>query len=198
MKQESIFKIFEKHQYDLNEVSKKSRTWFEQQVLLLRKKRYTPNQVIRDNTSMNRTKIFPGRMYMFMYDAKTKSELPYWDRFPLMIPFRLTSDGFYGINLHYLPYYMRIRILDRLRVYATSQEFDEKTRLKLSWQLIDASSRLSAVKPCVKHYLKGHVKSQFREIPANDWATAALLPVERFVGAPITEVWRDSRKVGKF
>ena len=194
----SIYKIFEKNQYNLDEAAKKSKTWFDQQVLLLRKKRYTPNQVMKDNASTLSARVLPGRMYMFFYDPKTKDDLPYYDKFPLVLPFKIESDGFYGLNIHYLPYYMRVRILDRLSVFATNQNMDETTRLKLSWGLLNASSRFAPVKPCVKHYLKGHVRSPFKLIPANDWVTASMLPVERFMKSSPIKVWADSRKIGRF
>ncbi len=194
----SIYKIFEKNQYNLDEAAKKSRTWFDQQVLLLRKQRYTPNQVMKDNASSLSARVLPGKMYMFLYDPKTKDDLPYYDKFPLVLPFRMQSDGFYGLNIHYLPYYMRVKILDKLSVFASNQNMDETTRLKFSWGLLNASSKFKPVQPCVKHYLKGHVRSMFKLIPAQDWTTAAMLPVERFVGATPLTVWADSRKIGRF
>jgi hypothetical protein len=33
-----------------------------------------------------------------------------------------------------------------------------------------------------------------RQIFAPDWATALMLPVEKFVGATKTEVWLDSKR----
>ena len=33
------------------------------------------------------SKIEPGNMYMFMYDPKLKETLPYYDTFPLCLPF---------------------------------------------------------------------------------------------------------------
>lgn len=197
-KSTSIYKIFEKNQYNLDEAAKKSSNWFDQQVLLLSKKRYTPQQVIKDDPGTLSAKVLPGRLYMFMYDPKTKNDLPYYDKFPLVFPFRAVTDGFYGINLHYLPYFWRVRLLDRLTVFANNQNMDETTRLKMSWNLLNASSKFRPVKPCVKHYLRGHVRSMFKLVPANDWVTAMLLPVERFTGAQPIEVWRDSRIKGRF
>ena len=165
---------------------------------MLRKKRFRPNQVIRDNPKMMKTRLFPGRMYMFMYDPKTKETLPYYDRFPLIIPFRIETNDFYGINFHYLPYYMRIKILDRLMAFRTNQNMDEQTRFKMSYNLIKDSARFRPVKPCVKHYLKGNVKSLFKEVPSYDWATAMMLPVEQFRGAPMNAVHQESRKIGRF
>jgi hypothetical protein len=134
-------------------------------------------------------------MYMFAYDPKGKAELPYSDRFPLVLPFRKTPDGFIGLNMHYLPYPMRIMLLDRLLIFKTNSKLDETTRIKYSWALIDGVSRYAAAKPCVKQYLTGHVRSQFRQISASDWASAMLIPVVRFVGASKQEIWADSRKM---
>ena len=46
---------------------------------------------------------FYGRLNMFFYDPKFKKTLPYYDTFPLVLPLEPYSDGFLGINLHYLP-----------------------------------------------------------------------------------------------
>lgn len=141
------------------------------------------------------TRIQPGRLYMYGYDPKGKKELPYYDRFPLVFPFSGSQGGFMGLNMHYLPYHLRIKLLDALLVFKSNNRMDETTKLKYSWQIIDGMSKFAAAKPCVKQYLSGHVKTQFRQINADEWATAMLLPVERFVGASKQEIWSDSIKI---
>ena len=186
--------VFERNQYDLQTAVKRSSSWFNKQVSSLAQQNITPNQVLKGNTSQNTTTIQPGNLYMYFYDPKTKEDLPYYDRFPLVFPFRKTSDGFYGLNMHYLPYDLRIYLLDALLTFKTNSRWDETTKLKYSWALIDGVSRYKAAQPCVKQYLNGHVKSQFRKVSSQDWATAMLLPVEKFVGASKQQVWADSRK----
>ena len=194
-KKSTLLDVFEKNQYDLKTAVKKSRAWFEQQVLIMTRQQLTPQRVLNGNPDQLVTKIMPGHLYMFVYDPKTKEELPYYDRFPLVFPFRKTPDGFIGLNMHYLPYPLRINLLDNLLTYASNQRFDETTRLKYSWALIDGMSKYAAAKPCVKQYLVGHVRTQFRQVESSNWATAMLLPVERFVGASKQEIWADSRKI---
>jgi hypothetical protein len=194
-KKSTLLDVFEKNQYDLKTAVKKSRAWFEQQVLIMTRQQLTPQRVLNGNPDQLVTKIMPGHLYMFVYDPKTKAELPYYDRFPLVFPFRKTPDGFIGLNMHYLPYPLRINLLDNLLTYASNQRFDETTRLKYSWALIDGMSKYAAAKPCVKQYLIGHVRTQFRQVESSNWATAMLLPVERFVGASKQEIWADSRKI---
>ncbi len=194
-KKSTMLDVFEKNQYDLKTAVKKSRAWFEQQVLLMTRQQLTPQRVLNGNPEQLVTRVMPGHLYMFVYDPKTKAELPYYDRFPLVFPFRKTPDGFIGLNMHYLPYPLRITLLDNLLTYANNQRFDETTRLKYSWALIDGVSKYAAAKPCVKQYLSGHVRTQFRQVESSNWATAMLLPVERFVGASKQEIWSDSRKI---
>ena len=136
-----------------------------------------------------------GRMYMFAYDPKTKDDLPYYDKFPLIFPFRRVQGGFYGINMHYLPHMLRARLMDNLYTLANNTNKDDTTKLRLSYQLLDSAAKFRYFKPCVKHYLNTQVKSRFLWIPANQWETALFLPLERFTGATKQQVWRDSRRM---
>lgn len=194
-KPKTLADIFEDNKYNLPEITKNSRAWFEQQVFLLARKRPTPAKIIAGNPNQLKNRIVPGSMYMYMYDPKMKEVLPYYDRFPLVLPFNTAPGGFLGLNLHYLPYNLRVRLMDRLLDYKTNNKWDETTRIKYSWQLIDGVSKFALAKPCVKQYLYDHIRSPLRLISGADWATAMLLPVETFVGATKNQVWNDSRKL---
>lgn len=138
-----------------------------------------------------------GSMYMFYYDAKNKETLPYWDRFPLIFPFKLLDDGFLGINLHYLPHPFRAKLMDALYDLTTNKRYDELTRLRLSYEILNSASRFRFFKPCVKHYLTDHVKSRFLYVYPSEWDIALFLPLERFQKARKTKVWSDSRRALK-
>lgn len=193
-KSKTLLDVFERNQYNLPDAVKKSKGWFESQVTLLTKQNYTPQKVIAGQPDHLTTTLIPGNLYLYGYDPKMKKELPYYDKFPLVFPFRKTADGFLGLNMHYLPYHLRIQLLDRLMIFKTNNRLDETTRLKYSWATIDGVSKFNAAIPCVKQYLNGHVKTQFRKVDSADWATAMLLPVERFVGASKQEVWTESQR----
>ena len=184
---------FERNKYDLKTAARKSRAWYTQQVLLLSKQGITPQRLMREDTTSLKARIIPGNLYMYVYDPKTKADLPYYDRFPLVFPYATAPGGFMGLNMHYLPYQLRIRLLDRLLVFKNNDKMDGTTRLKYSWSLIANVSKFSLAQPCVKHYLLPHVKTAFKKVDVNDWATAMLLPVERFIKAPKEKVWKDSQ-----
>lgn len=184
--------IFRKNHYDLRTAVTKSRSWFDQQARMLATKQIAPQRLIRSNPEMNVTRIVPGELYLFQYDALHRETLPYWDTFPLVFPFSKTPDGFIGLNMHYLPYPIRVRLLDKLMVFKTSTEHDEVARLKLSWGLISGLSRQYYAQPCVHRYLATQIKSPLKRIDSSDWATAMMLPVERFVGSTKQAVWKES------
>jgi hypothetical protein len=146
--------------------------------------------LIRDGKRNN--KPFYGRLNMFFYDPKLKAKLPYYDTFPLVLPLEPYSDGFLGINLHYLPMTLRLQLLDRLVDYSNNTKFDESTRLAVDYSKL---KKLSIIKPTLKRYLAGRVKTQFRRIDADEFTVAALLPVQRFKKASAAEVYADSRKM---
>ena len=131
--------------------------------------------LIRDGKRDNEP--FFGRLNMFFYDPKYKKKLPYYDTFPLVLPLENYPDGFLGINLHYLPMNLRIRLLDRLVDYSNNTKFDESTRLAVDYSKL---KNINLIKPTLKRYLAGRVKTQFRRIDADEFTVAALLPVARF------------------
>ena len=177
--------------------SKQAMDWFKSIVSKTRRAAF-PAKTARDEIMQERNvgidntpKI--GRLYLFQYDAKWKDILPYWDVWPLIFPFDYATDGFYGINLHYLPPNDRISLMLRLiKSAGAARKMDENYRLKLSYQIITG---FKPARPCIKRYLFNHVQGAgFYGIGGNDWSYAASLPLQKFKGAGTGTVWGDSKK----
>ena len=150
----------------------------------------TSLDLIRDGKQA--TSPFFGRLNMFIYDPKLKKTLPYYDTFPLVLPLEDYNDGFLGLNFHYLPIPLRMRLLDKVVDFSNNTKFDKTTRLNVSY---NALRRSKIIKPTIKRYLAGRVKSRFRRIDADEFTVATLLPVARFKKGSQAEVYRDSRKM---
>lgn len=179
---------------DVTRATTSATMWLREQALGVRPGSVpSPKTLVTGQNDRLVTSLTVGRMYLFMYDPKTKEDLPYYDRFPLIFPFRRVKGGFYGINMHYLPHVLRARLMDNLYSLANNQNNDDTTKLRLSYQLLSSASKFRYFEPCVKHYLNSQVKSRFLWIPSNQWDTALFLPLERFAGATKQQVWRDSR-----
>jgi hypothetical protein len=135
-----------------------------------------------------------GYMYAFKYDPKTKNDLPYYDTFPLIFPVRMDSDGFLGINFHYLPPVLRAKLMNALYSTLTNKKYDDTTKVKISYSILQSASKYRYFKPMLKKYLRSHVRSQFLEVQVNEWDIAIFLPTESFRKADTGRVWEESRK----
>ena len=167
----------------------KSTDWYRDKI----KEFGTPKSLDLIRDGKQATNPFFGRLNMFFYDPKLKKKLPYYDRFPLVLPLENYNDGFLGINLHYLPIPLRMKLLDRLVDFSNNTKFDESTKLNVGYQNL---KRVRLIKPTIKRYLAGKVKSRFRRVDADEFTVATLLPVARFSKASAKEeVYRDSRKM---
>ena len=169
-----------------------ARSWYRDKA---RTTRVTPDRLIKSDKERLTSKVMVGRMYHFFYDPKHKKTLPYYDRFPLIFPFKKVRGGFLGINLHYLPLRLRAKLMDELYGLTRDNRYDENTRLRISYNVLNGAAKYKYFKPCVKHYLTPHVKSRFLEVYAAEWDIALFLPTEKFVGSSKKAVHADSRKM---
>ena len=167
-----------------------ARLWLKRKVDELKP---TRSALMRDRDRLKNSSLV-GKMYFYFYDPKTKEKMKYYDRFPLVIPIESYNDGFLGLNLHYIHPKQRIALLDKLSVTASNKQYNEKTRLRITYEYLSSASKAFEAMPCIKRYLYGHIQSRFLEISADEWDIAALLPMESFVGASTSKVYSDSRK----
>jgi hypothetical protein len=176
---------------NLAQSSNKARQWIKNKVKDL--KGLTPNTLMRDR-KRQQTSFDLGGMYFFTYNPKLQNDLPFYDLFPLVIPIEPYSDGFLGLNLHYLAPVPRAKLLDTLSAFTQNNKYDESTRIAVSYQMLKGLSKAEAFRPCIKRYLSQHIQSRFLRIDANEWDIAIFLPVESFIGASKQKVFANSRK----
>lgn len=169
--------------------SRESRQWLQSKIAELKP---TKAAIMADKQRLKTGSII-GKMYFYFYDPKTKDTMPYYDRFPLVIPIEKYADGFLGLNLHYIHPKYRITLLDKLSEVASNKNYNEQTKLRISYRYLRASSKIFEATPCIKRYLYSHVESRFLEIHADEWDIAALLPMESFVGASTSRVYAESK-----
>lgn len=180
---------------DLDPKSRLAREWFIHKVEEMTGK-IDRQEVLRGEPVKRTTDSVIGSMYMFFYNPKHKSTLPYYDEFPLVIVLDINNDGFTGLNLHYLPLDLRTRFLNTLlNDYLTDKKYDEDTRFALTYQMLKATQRLRYFKPCIKKYLTTKVVGVMGKVPPDEWMFASVLPTADFKKKDETEVHEISRKM---
>jgi hypothetical protein len=124
-----------------------------------------------------------GSMVTYMYDPKWKKTLPYYDTQPLIILVERNRDGWYGVNMHYLPPKIRAELL-----------------LDIGWvqkrplaQLAKGLERSDYLKHACKKYLTKQASSMV-VIPKEEWEIVIQLPFEAFEKTTNEKIWRKARK----
>ena len=156
----------------------KSLTWYRGKV-----------KSLMDNVTKNklmRGKLFatpqPNGLNFFRYNPKLASILPYYDVFPLVLPIQSARGGFLGINFHYLPIPLRMKLFETL----------EKKDFKGDYRTL---KNIREIKPTIKHYLRSQMASKFLRLDEEEYAPAIFLPVQDFRKATVGTVHAASRRM---
>ena len=175
----------------LRSFSRESFTWLQAKIKEIKNPAAIP-ATIKAETSRNTRRFILGQLYMFYYDPKGKMDMPYYDRFPLVIALEKYGDGFLGLNLHYLPIKYRILFMNKLMRYAKYTPENEIQKLRISYEILSASRRFKEFKPCLKRYLHGHIRSRILTVEPEEWDVAVALPIQLFKGATSQHIWQES------
>lgn len=195
---DAIWKDTKNKKLSVNDVTK----WFKVEVNRLMKDPFEVGNSM-DKYSKGEKSIslmepkYIGKMFYYFYDPKTKKSLPYYDTFPLILCVKPLPDGFYGLNLHYLPIKMRDTLLRNLMITMSDTTLDKNTRLKIRYDMLSNVAKFRYFKPCFKKYLYSHVRSTIRPVPFLHWPKAILIPQIPFKKESMSTVWADSKRIAR-
>jgi len=164
----------------------KSASWYKNAIQSIGQK-ISANKLMAQGTLTARPNL--GLLNLFFYDPKYKETLPYYDTFPLVLPLETIKGGFSGLNFHYLPPLLRLRLLENMQRWATSPRLKD-ARFDVSWARV---KNIPMIKPTIKKYLYKHVRSSFLKIDLSQAAIACYLPVQQFQKRPASSVYAASR-----
>ena len=172
----SLSNFFKKDDSRKNSIIEKSIQWMSNRSQVM------SQNLIKENATKTETSGRWGHIYQFFYDAKTKSKLRYYDYFPMSIVLERYSNGFLGLNLHYLPITMRFAFMDQLWKFVSSPigELDEDTQFLLRYNMLKSIGGKKFYRPCLKRYLYKQMKTPMYHIPSEKWIFAMVLPSSKF------------------
>lgn len=172
----SLSDFFKKDDSRKNSIIDKSMDWMNS------RSQVVSQNLIKESASKFEATGRWGHIYQFVYDAKTKSKLKYYDFFPMSVVLEQYKNGFLGLNLHYLPLTMRFGLMNQLWNFISSPtgELDEDTRFMLRYNMLKSISGKKYFKPCIKRYLYSHMKTPMYHIPSDKWLFAMVLPSSKF------------------
>ena len=152
------------------------------EVHTVNRKEFIANQSDVRRIKGQRRTVEVGSMYLYNYDPKLKLELPVYDTHPIVVPFTVLGDRFYGCNLHYLPHRERAQLMDILHTIRSNDRYDETTKLQISYQVLKKIAKRKLYEPTIHCYLKRQIKSKVMYVYPNEWDQAIFLPLAKFRG----------------
>ena len=158
-----------------------------------------PRTLIHDEEGHGLARARPGfgELNLFQYTPKGPEKLKYYDLFPIVLPLVRHRNGFTGLNFHYLPYILRVKLLTLL---AEAYGDESTQRINVTYFMI---RNMRLIRPVIRRYIRTQVETLYLRIPLDDMLIGILLPVQQFRTGPLDsmsnvinrEVWRDSRGI---
>lgn len=161
-----------------NKLKDISNAWLQLKIKALKQNiEITGSDVLKDKTVFT-----TGKMYLYFYDAKFKTTLPKWDSLPLTILLERRTNGFLGLNLHYLPMNERSVLLGKiLQSNSIYNKSNDSLVMNLTYDVLKKSGNyFKGYDVCIKEYLYSHIQSKILPIESHEWIYAVLLPLENF------------------
>ena len=152
-------------------------------------------------------------MYTFNYVPKHKDILPYYDSWPLIIPYRHFSGGkIHAFNLHYLPPKLRIKLLWRLSALITTEDISDGQQspegdnpeyydfgnLNIRWDFTGRGG-LKLIRRCTRTYIINNIRGKLIEFPTQTWPVVSFLPIARWrKEKDPRKIWKDNKRRSKY
>ena len=194
-----LIETLEKNRPKFRERTKQALDWYRQKVEALSEGERDPMLVYE--TKRKTTFRFTGQLVTFKYDPKLKTEIPYYDKYPLTMVVKLYNDGFLGINFHYLKPIDRAIFMNSLYKYQAKKEF--QTIINVTYSKLLATESLRYYKPCIKRYKYRNMSPKIAIIEPQLWDIALFLPTEKFQTRRIgsfsskRKIWEESKNTIK-
>lgn len=111
-----------------------------------------------------------GKIVHFKYDPLYKDELYQYDTNPLVLILTDSSNGFAGINLHFLPSELNaIKFISEVSKNLTNDKNDITTKMIVTYEIIKALESFSVTKKAYRRYLTSRLRSRILILDPSRW-----------------------------
>jgi hypothetical protein len=139
-----------------------------------------------------------GSMYFFGYNPKGKTDLSFYDSFPLIVGLEWNKGYVLGLNLHYLRHYNRAVFLNYLLDYTNIEDWYKTPGafMKMTYDKLKSSTSMMTkfMRASIKRYNYEQIVGTVKYVVPSDWKIVPFLPIDRFVGATREDVFKWSAK----
>ena len=136
-----------------------------------------------------RKDLIPGNLILTMYDAKYKA--PY-DARPLFLVLAKNSHHVLGLNFHWLPVNMRMKLIYAI-LKLNSRNIEEKKPLVFSYKQLKPFLKRFNYAPCVRLYIRSRFAPKGVVISPENLVKVARLDTAIFTGISAEKAYALAR-----
>lgn len=139
--------------------------------------------MLQNTKTFRKEDLDAGSIIFFKYYAKDYEAT--FDRTPLVLVLRTSKRYMLGLNLHWLPVFSRVWLVDKI---LERSKYSVKTRNKIDFKYSDFKPLMRSVKfaPCIRLYIKRRMSRRGVRVPIENFKTAAQLRTESFTRGKYT------------
>ena len=145
-------------------------------------------ELIRNSKSVQKY-LVPGNLILTMYDAKY--EAPY-DARPLFLVLAKNSTHVLGLNFHWLPISMRMKLIYAI-LKLNSRNIKEKKPLVFSFKQLKPFLKRFNYVPCVRLYIRSRFAPKGAIISPEDLVKVARMDTAIFTGISAEKAYALAR-----
>jgi hypothetical protein len=143
----------------------------------------------------------PGKVYVFRYNPKYATELPWYDANPVVLALDPDGNNDVGINLNLLPSDVKERLLDRIynayeseikRESVGGKKNDARRQNQLSIRWEEAKNFLASYKFAIRQYIPGRKLGQ-AVVSYENWSKIVLCDFADLNGTTYAQLVNEFR-----
>jgi hypothetical protein len=134
-----------------------------------------------------------GYIYFFNYLPPNAKELPFYDRFPLVLSLGFEGSKLIGVNLHYLPPRIRLYVVYKI-MKSLSTNTKEGVRIKINSILSSRVIRKYIMILGEQYDMRG-IRSKIKLVAPEEFVVMSFLPMQKFAKKQQPQVIQHINKI---
>jgi hypothetical protein len=133
--------------------------------------------LLKEKKKMRTADKVPGNLIFVNYNAKDKTQT--YDRTPLILIFRYNGRHLLGLNFHWIPLSMRLRLIKDI-ILMNKNNIKNDRPLEFSYQQLKPMLKSLGYAPCIRLYISRRMSITGIVIPPDRLMEVARLKTETF------------------
>jgi hypothetical protein len=134
-------------------------------------------ELLKTKTKLTKKNFVPGSLLMYFYDAKDKKQT--YDRTPLVLILKNGPRHTLGLNFHWLPIKMRLKLIQAI-FRLNKDNIAKQKPLEFRYIILKPMLKKLGYAPCIRLYINSRISSNGAIVPPERLVEIASLKSETF------------------